>query len=361
MAIRSYNGPYGVRTLTSRTPDGKWVTTTSTASSRMYEEYSSKTDTIRRTRPSKDDLLFSGTSYSVSRWSKTNTYCTFVWVDGTVEVKPVGDTYGTGSAGNKLTYPGLTSRFYSELKNQKVNLAQALAEYRQTATMFHDIGTRVAGAWRSFRRGDPVSLVRAIRGSNRKWLSSNWLAYQYGVRPLVSDIVGSMELLDRRLQSHPILFRGKVSQRADARTYSSIPSGNIANIQVGRRSYKYYYTVDNSLIKTASSLGLTNPLSLAWELVPYSFVVDWFINVGDWLGSIDALYGIKRLGYHQIDHRWETNIVSYRGGSYSYDGYDYSRSGLNTTLPNLRLQWEPSLSWQRITSALALLRQSRKT
>ena len=26
-----------------------------------------------------------------------------------------------------------------------------------------------------------------------------------------------------------------------------------------------------------------NPFVTAWELVPYSFVIDWFINVGDWL------------------------------------------------------------------------------
>jgi hypothetical protein len=33
------------------------------------------------------------------------------------------------------------------------------------------------------------------------------------------------------------------------------------------------------------ALGKTafNPLLTAWELVPFSFVVDWFIGIGDWL------------------------------------------------------------------------------
>lgn len=31
-----------------------------------------------------------------------------------------------------------------------------------------------------------------------------------------------------------------------------------------------------------------NPFVTAWELVPFSFVVDWFVNVGDWLQSQTA-------------------------------------------------------------------------
>lgn len=53
-------------------------------------------------------------------------------------------------------------------------------------------------------------------------------------------------------------------------------------------------------LSTAQQLGLTNPAQLAWELVPFSFVVDWFIPVGDFFAQLDATLG------------W-----SYRGGTYS--------------------------------------------
>jgi hypothetical protein len=40
-----------------------------------------------------------------------------------------------------------------------------------------------------------------------------------------------------------------------------------------------------------TSLGLTNPALVAWELVPFSFVVDWALPIGDWLSSLDAMLG----------------------------------------------------------------------
>jgi len=37
---------------------------------------------------------------------------------------------------------------------------------------------------------------------------------------------------------------------------------------------------------------LTNPALVAWELVPFSFVADWFVPIGSWLTAIAPLIGI---------------------------------------------------------------------
>jgi hypothetical protein len=42
----------------------------------------------------------------------------------------------------------------------------------------------------------------------------------------------------------------------------------------------------------ATALGLTNPLAVVWEKVPYSFVVDWFIPISDYLSTLDATQGL---------------------------------------------------------------------
>jgi hypothetical protein len=39
-------------------------------------------------------------------------------------------------------------------------------------------------------------------------------------------------------------------------------------------------------------MGLTNPAVVAWELVPFSFVVDWFVNVSEFLGQFDEFIGL---------------------------------------------------------------------
>lgn len=39
--------------------------------------------------------------------------------------------------------------------------------------------------------------------------------------------------------------------------------------------------------------GIDNPALLAWELLPYSFVVDWFLPVGNYLESLNAFSGFS--------------------------------------------------------------------
>lgn len=34
-----------------------------------------------------------------------------------------------------------------------------------------------------------------------------------------------------------------------------------------------------------------DPIVSAWELIPFSFVIDWFINIGDWVNSISPFAG----------------------------------------------------------------------
>lgn len=65
---------------------------------------------------------------------------------------------------------------------------------------------------------------------------------------------------------------------------------------VDRVSFDYEYGVYNSVMSTLGSWGLS-PVTLAdlWDAVPYSFVVDWFVDVSDMLenpsrrGFIDSL------------------------------------------------------------------------
>lgn len=45
-----------------------------------------------------------------------------------------------------------------------------------------------------------------------------------------------------------------------------------------------------------SRIGLTNPAVLAWDVIPWSFVVNWVIPIGDWLESIDSTVGLDYLG-----------------------------------------------------------------
>ena len=56
------------------------------------------------------------------------------------------------------------------------------------------------------------------------------------------------------------------------------------------KTYLHYGLQSNPLAEL-SSVGLINPVELAWELLPYSFVVDWFLPIGPWISALTADVG----------------------------------------------------------------------
>jgi hypothetical protein len=63
-----------------------------------------------------------------------------------------------------------------------------------------------------------------------------------------------------------------------------------------------------------STLGLDKILSTVWEKIPFSFIVDWFFNVGDYLDSLDnELFGalpILILDFsHSVKWEYQTTIL----------------------------------------------------
>lgn len=51
-------------------------------------------------------------------------------------------------------------------------------------------------------------------------------------------------------------------------------------------------------------MGLTNPLEVTWELLPFSFVADWFLPIGDYVSILDSTLGyILKGGTNTVSRR----------------------------------------------------------
>lgn len=219
------------------------------------------------------------------------------------------------------------SRLLENAKDQRINIAQVFAERAQTVRLLADSAVRLAGVISKLKRGDVSGALKKALPPNAKAVSSDWLAYQYGVKPLLSDIEGLVKELNRGGvfrtdiigSRHEKISSNGAGYSNDNGAFYTGPYcvwNTKLEAEVTVR-YKLKAEVTSGGLKLMSSLGLTNPAALAWEVLPWSFVVDWFIPIGDYLNTIDALVGYKPLHIHKTIFVKET--IS---GTKSYNGYD---------------------------------------
>lgn len=131
---------------------------------------------------------------------------------------------------------------------------------------------------------------RRLSGKRRlDYLSGKWLEYRYGWTPLVHSIYDAAENLRREVQEEDVTFKVRSTSRAELENLHRSGSGE----SMIYRYFKCYASFrqeigitfkppDPALAALANWTSL-NPALIAWELVPLSFVADWFVNVGDQL------------------------------------------------------------------------------
>jgi hypothetical protein len=200
----------------------------------------------------------------------------------------------------------------SDIKDQKVNIVQAFAERGQTVRLIGETINRLNTSIVSLKRGNFGAAAKAlgvdpgarrIRKYKKSWsedqskaLANGWLELQYGWRPLLSDIYGSAETLaQQNVREVRNISKTRVTRIVNTKTvippYGGRPS---ATYHIERKvtiKYVIYFSTPASN-HSLTQIGLTNPLLIAWELTPWSFVADWFLPLGNYISSLDAASGL---------------------------------------------------------------------
>lgn len=240
------------------------------------------------------------------------------------------------------------------IRASSLNLAMVAAEYKKTAEMFEQIGESILRMYRDIRAGK----AKKILARGRRGAPDTWMLYRYGLTPLAYDAAGLMDSM-WILSQTPLIrsFRKpkrEVLTNKSALYYSGSYIGDLSSVTMKKATR--HVVVEYLPIQAFTSLGLTNPLLTAYELIPYSFVLDWFIGIGDYLASIDALVGVKR--YSNVTVFRGSVRESWPGGSNGL-ARSYERvvgGALQAEAP----RWDPSATWKRVVDSTILLRNLRK-
>jgi hypothetical protein len=294
---------------------------------------------------------------------------------------------GFQQAGFDLSFPSdlankALTKARLKVKDQNFNAAMALAEHAQTGRYVAQQLRRMSEIIRAFKKRNFSALRRYFRGDVAskmlRDLQNEWLQLQYALRPLMGDIHGVVEALDKVPYNERIVtVKASSKRKYQFRNTIDKPGNNAPTAhfridgEAGHGSYvRIDVSPDNAALLTAAALGFTNPVHLGWELTKLSFVVDWAYPLGDYFSQFDALCGWEVRGYSTSNFtkvKCEVRRLSFtqtNGLSWTQDAsgkWYFVRLGRTggtsvpfATLPKVK---DPA-SASHVMSALALLRQA---
>jgi hypothetical protein len=278
----------------------------------------------------------------------------------------------------------LRSRVLDAARQLKADVLLNLVEANQIAPSVASIAgslPKMAANWKKIRE-----VLRTASGA--------YLAWKFGISPILSDIMsiqrfwpklkasvkrhGDMELsrfsaqavTKMSLVSNPYVSYypiGGVDCLAQTWQGRVLKTPQIRYVLVVKPTTKYH----SSVFKTADAVMSrfsTSPASLAWELVPFSFVVDWFVDVRGALSAVDNLLGYSPYEIHSFtrSHSYAVaadatlDVKSPCGGvlnrfSCTVECNHYDRSlASGSAMPN----WTPRFGKNQAAISVALITQA---
>lgn len=208
------------------------------------------------------------------------------------------------------------SRLNKTLIQGRAALGITAATANQSFGMIATRTSQIVKAFKAARKGNVRALARSLGVKPKKKISEYtakdpaalWLEFTFGWSPLVSDIGQAVVVLSDPFEVHRSFGTATVT-----RTGSWPGRSSRAMVQKKARAVcTAGLRIDNPNVALMTQLGLSNPAAVVWDIIPFSFVVDWFIKINRFVNTWNDMAGFsyvdpvttietKVFGYLEVD------------------------------------------------------------
>lgn len=273
----------------------------------------------------------------------------------------------------------ITNALFREILDTNVDALAFVKEFPQTCQLAVSAMRTARDLYRGLVRRAPDYAVDALlhgrghseRSARRSFgsaVSSRWLEVSYGVKPLLQDVQGACTTLQSLLTPPNREIKAKIgwTQNETGKSESGTSTSAIQRSSRGHFEIKMkaelVYRVDDPWTVAYQALGLDRPLASLWECIPYSFVVDWFLDVSGWLNSGRSIQGCtfvrgfrsERIKGLVLNMERASGKTAF-GTSRTLDKRRVPLNGFPSTVETPI--WSPYFSASRVANAAALLWQ----
>lgn len=196
----------------------------------------------------------------------------------------------------------------ANLRQSINNVPLVFMERQETIDMVRRKGLQIAAMTKARQDADVARWLRTRKRDQRRLardIAGEHLAFLFGLLPLVGEVEGLVQQLSDEA-SAVVTGRGRMAKYEETVTkLDSIPN-TVATIQqpfrcpyTGTRTVSSLYSYRTSIQVSITSAGAQrmrnngfNPIAIAYDLVPLSFLSDFVSNLGTFLRSYDPLFGV---------------------------------------------------------------------
>ena len=263
-----------------------------------------------------------------------------------------------------LSLPSLSSVDLESLKREAYTKAVAgvnapdilglvdIVEAKKTISSLAGLAKQFGSIVKGIRSSSQYLLYLRSRSLRDTWanlqdhIALEWLRYRYFFIPLMLSSVGVLKALDTKTpRPERKTSRASVDVSASAsHTYSSAGAPNWSlstfverSVNVRVRSGLLYDIRRGKCLTANLGLELQHVPSAIWELIPFSFVADWFFNIGDVVSAVTPDAGVSTLCSWttvviEETTKWQSTSVWAAGDGYPITRTPGSTSGERVTL-----------------------------
>lgn len=210
--------------------------------------------------------------------------------NGRVLIEPDQDFLGVGVIRDQAL-----AKIYEELRGNSEVLVDLL-EGASTIRMLRASVAVVDGV------GKVLDLIAKQARQRRKlgrgqvtldWVTGKWLEYRYGWIPLVGSFYDAFDNLARVEADEVREIVARSGNRFDRSSRPWLQPSNQYNgcwaeqRHVASERIRLVYRFDLKDRNQLADWTSLNPATIAWELLPLSFVADWFASIGDSLRNLE--------------------------------------------------------------------------
>jgi hypothetical protein len=207
----------------------------------------------------------------------------------------------------------LTSAILEASTNCQANVASGnvqgledLAQARQAVDLFSIPFSGIRKATASFlSKAKQISSSKKGSGFGKALLedlSNEWLKYRYGIMPAINDFNAAVKALSERQDDSQQRVTSRASSSISGNRHTSgmfATSGLFCNFDLDIVSHCQVRAMSIDLYRrtVVRDLGLhfdQIPVTL-WNLIPFSFVADWFVNAGNYINAVVPRHDVKHI------------------------------------------------------------------